>query len=194
MPLPFTRKQLVVPLWLSLAVLAGCATVPHPDATAPQTASAPASRPRARKKPLPNVELTDQLVMRFLVGDIALQRGEPTLAAQTWNDLAKRTHDPRIARRATEVSIGAGQLNLALDSAQLWIDASPQALNPQQVMLSLLLRANRLEEAKPHLKKTARSQTARRAVFHDANAFAVGQKTPIAQQRPALLKKSPSLI
>ncbi|KPC49345.1 tetratricopeptide repeat protein [Amantichitinum ursilacus] len=154
MPLPFTRKQLVVPLWLSLAVLAGCATVPHPDATAQNVASAPASAPAEANQdgPLPNVELTDQLVMRFLVGDIALQRGEPTLAAQTWNDLAKRTHDPRIARRATEVSIGAGQLNLALDSAQLWIDSSPQALNPQQVMLSLLLRANRLEEAKPHLK------------------------------------------
>ncbi|MDR3427661.1 tetratricopeptide repeat protein [Silvimonas sp.] len=118
-------------------------------ASAPAAAAAPDANADG---PLPNMELSDELVMRFLVGDIALQRGQPGLAAQTWNDLARRTHDPRVAKRATEVAIGAGQLNLAMDSARQWIDASPNAVGPQQVMLSLLLRANRLDEAKPHLE------------------------------------------
>ncbi|WP_188691840.1 tetratricopeptide repeat protein [Silvimonas amylolytica] len=158
MPFPFSRKPLLTLVCLSLTVLAGCATVGQPTAASKApTASAPAADdnaqdPNAADGPLPNEELTDELVLRFLVGDIALQRGQATLGAQTWNDLAKRTHDPRVAKRATEVAIGAGQLNLAMDSAKQWIDASPNAVGPQQVMLSLLLRANRLDEAKPHLE------------------------------------------
>lgn len=155
MPLPFSRKLILTPICLSLLVLSGCASMGRPPAETAAVASAPAAAaaPDANADgPLPNMELSDELVMRFLVGDIALQRGQPGLAAQTWNDLARRTHDPRVAKRATEVAIGAGQLNLAMDSARQWIDASPNAVGPQQVMLSLLLRANRLDEAKPHLE------------------------------------------
>lgn len=166
MPFPFSRKPLLTLVCLSLSVLAGCATVGQPAAggKAP-TASAPAADDASAAQdaanadgPLPNEELTDELVLRFLVGDIALQRGQPTLSAQTWNDLARRTHDPRVAKRATEVAIGAGQLNLAMDSANQWINASPNAIAPQQVMLSLLLRANRLDEAKPHLEALLKSK------------------------------------
>ena len=67
----------------------------------------------------------------FLLGEIALQRGDAQLAAQTYLDLAKRTRDPRVARRAVEVASQARIADLAIEAAKLWQEiepASPQAL------------------------------------------------------------------
>jgi hypothetical protein len=59
---------------------------------------------------------------RLLVGDIALQRGEPALAARAYYDVARETRDPKFARRATEIALAARQRTLALDSATLWVE------------------------------------------------------------------------
>jgi hypothetical protein len=39
-----------------------------------------------------------------MLGEIAVQRGDLSLAAKTYLDLAKRTGDARVARRAVEVA------------------------------------------------------------------------------------------
>ncbi|WP_432722569.1 tetratricopeptide repeat protein [Jeongeupia wiesaeckerbachi] len=114
---------------------------------------------------LPKIPLSSELMLRFLVGDIALQRDRPQLAAQTWHDLAQRTNDPRVARRATEIAIGSGQLTIARDDAQRWIDAVPDSVAARQVMLSLLIRANRLDEAKPHIQALLAAQPEEIAPF-----------------------------
>ena len=57
--------------------------------------------------PAPPAELSEPMLYEFLLGEIALQRGDTGLAAQTYVDLAKRTRDPRIARRAVEVANGS---------------------------------------------------------------------------------------
>ncbi|WP_051710991.1 tetratricopeptide repeat protein [Andreprevotia chitinilytica] len=149
-------------------LLGGCSTAPAPQAkpvAAVPVASAPAAVDNDQASDdddkftnLPKIELSDELLIRFLVGDIALQRGGGQLAAQTWHDLAKRTHDPRVAKRATEVAIGTGQLGLAREDTQIWIDAAPESQPAKQVMLSLLLRANRLDEAKPYLESLLQAQ------------------------------------
>src|SRR5258706_6087991 len=63
----------------------------------PAAASGIAPKPPAS---LPALDLTKQLLYEFLLGEIATQRGSEGLAAQTYVDLAKRTRDPRVARRA----------------------------------------------------------------------------------------------
>ena len=45
-------------------------------------------------------DLSEPTLYEFLLGEIALQRGDLPLAAKTYLDLAKRTRDPRVARRA----------------------------------------------------------------------------------------------
>src|ERR1051325_11922846 len=57
----------------------------------------------------------DSALYDMLLGEIAQQRGDYALAAKTYLELARRTRDPRIARRAVEVA-NQGRLNeLALD-------------------------------------------------------------------------------
>jgi tetratricopeptide (TPR) repeat protein len=98
-------------------------------------------------------ELTEPTLYEFLLGEIALQRGDPQLAARTYLDLAKRTRDPRVARRAVEVASQARLTDLAIEAAKTWHEiepASPQAL---QIVAALLVSAKRVDEAEPYLRK-----------------------------------------
>ena len=52
------------------------------------------------QKSVPPSELSEPTLYEFLLGEIALQRGDHALAAKTYLDLARRIRDPRIARRA----------------------------------------------------------------------------------------------
>ena len=45
-------------------------------------------------------DLSEPMLYELLLGEIALQRGDPALAARTYLDLARKVRDPRIARRA----------------------------------------------------------------------------------------------
>jgi hypothetical protein len=83
-------------------------------------------------------------VVRLLLGEIAQQRGDYALAAKTYLDLARRTRDPRVARRAVEVASKANQPELAIQAARTWYDIepdSPQA--PTQVLAAMLVAARR---------------------------------------------------
>jgi len=81
--------------------------------------------------------LTAEIMYRLLVGDIALQRGDSALAARAYYEAARDTRDPRIARRATEISLAARQRSLALESARLWAEIEPSAERPKQVIAGL---------------------------------------------------------
>jgi len=101
----------------------------------------------------PDSDLSEEVLYELLVGEIALQRGDPALASQIYLDLAKRTRDPRVARRAIEVANFARLPDAALDAAKIWQSiepASPQAL---QFVSALLIAAKRVDEAEPYLEK-----------------------------------------
>ena len=117
--------------------------------------AAPHAAPRAPEAPanLPLQDLTGQTLYDFLLGEIAAQRGSPTLAAQTYLDLARRTRDPRVARRAVEVANFARMPELALQAARLWHDTDPASAQALQAVTVLLVGAKRVEEAEPYLAK-----------------------------------------
>jgi tetratricopeptide (TPR) repeat protein len=102
---------------------------------------------------LPPSDLSPEVLYGFLIAEVALQRGNVGLAAQTLVDLAKRTRDPRIARRAVEVSNHAKMPELALESARIWYEASPGSPQAMQSLTLLLIGAKRVGEAEPYLEK-----------------------------------------
>jgi Flp pilus assembly protein TadD len=116
----------------------------------PATLAAPASGPPAN---LPNQDLTGQTLYEFLMGEIAAQRGSPGLAAQTFLDLAKRTRDPRVARRAVEVANFARMPGVALESARIWHESDPGSAQALQAVTVLLIQSKRVEEAEPYIVK-----------------------------------------
>jgi len=118
----------------------------------PHSAAAGASRsPSARV--LPNQDLTEAVLYEYLLAEIAGQRGSIGLSAQAYADLAKRTRDPRIARRATEIALYARMPNAAIESAQIWYETEPTSMQALQTLTSLLINAKRHTDAMPYLQK-----------------------------------------
>ncbi len=103
------------------------------------------------KLDLPNVALTDSLLYEFILGDIAAQRGRPELAAQAYLDLAKTTRDPRVARRAAQLTFEAHQYDQSLEAFKLWQQLEPSSPLAKQMLVSLLVSGGKLEEATPHV-------------------------------------------
>ena len=95
--------------------------------------------------------LTSQVLYQYLLGEIAGQRGELKLSAEAYADLAGRTRDARVAKRATEVALYARQNALAIKNASLWLELDPASPKALQTLATLLVGAGRLSEAKPHL-------------------------------------------
>src|SRR5437764_7198386 len=114
--------------YLSAAALAALLLSPHAGA---QTRP----KPDAERQSSGNAaNLSAELMYRLLVGDIALQRGDPALAARAYYEAAKEVRDVRRARRATELALAARQRTLALDAATLWSDLDPTADRAKQVI------------------------------------------------------------
>jgi len=107
----------------------------------------------AQTKEIPPGDLNEPMLYEFLLGEIALQRGDNGLAAQTFLDLARRTRDPRVARRAVEVANQARMPELALDAARTWYDLDPASTQALQVLAALLVANKRAEDALPYLEK-----------------------------------------
>ncbi len=105
------------------------------------------------KRALPNQELTAQTLYQYLVGEIALQRNQPELAAEALLDLAKNSRDPRLAQRATETAVQGRQATQAVDAATLWQALEPESPQAIQAAAALLLNSGRLAEARPYLEK-----------------------------------------
>jgi len=114
---------------IPVAAQAGAA----PEAGKPALASA--------DKPAAEQGISAELMYRLLVGDIALQRGDPSLAARAYFEAAKDVRDARLARRATEIALAARQRSLALDTAKLWAELDPAAERPKQVIAGLAVGA-----------------------------------------------------
>jgi tetratricopeptide (TPR) repeat protein len=145
--------RVLIALLAALAAFNVLAQTPEPDDDDDETppSAVPVEPQRAEKLPLQ--ELTEAMLYQLLLGEIAAQRDNPALAAQTFLELAKRTRDPRIARRAVEIANYARAPNLALEAARLWHEAdaeSPQAL---RTLTALLVNARRVEEAEPYIVK-----------------------------------------
>jgi len=115
--------------------------------------SAVAPAPRSPPPKLPALDLTEPILYEMLLGEIALQRGSPGLAAQTYAELAKRTKDPRIARRAVEIANFARAPQYALESARVWSEADPASMQALQTLAGLLVGVRKVEEAEPYLAR-----------------------------------------
>ena len=103
-------------------------------------------------------ELNEPTLYELLLGEIALQRGDNALAAKTYLELARRTGDARVARRAVEVATQAKLPELALEAAKTWQEIEPESPAALQVVAALLVSAKRIDEAEPYLEKLLSSK------------------------------------
>jgi len=119
---------------------------------------------------------TPEFVYKYLLGEVALQRGDAVLASQLFLDLAKQTRDPRIAERAARAAAFARQQGLALQAANLWAELDPNSTEAQQASSQLLVASGNLKAAKPYIKKLLAKEDTRANGFLYLNSLLEGQK------------------
>ncbi|HUL93113.1 MAG TPA: tetratricopeptide repeat protein [Burkholderiales bacterium] len=149
----------------AFALVAGCAANPpqpgpageevHEESDSDQS---PGEVPAIASEPenglaYPKQDLTENLLYEYLLAEIAVQRGSVALSAQAYVDLAKRTRDPRIARRATEVALFARMNNAAIEAATIWHEADPGSTRALEALAGMLVSVGRYDEALPRLKE-----------------------------------------
>jgi len=94
-----------------------------------------------------------EFVYKYLIGEISGQRGDFALAGNLFFELAKSSRDPRLAERATRVALYANQPQFALRAGNLWAELDPESTEAHQTVTQLLIAADKLNDAKPHLQK-----------------------------------------
>ncbi|MDR6201693.1 tetratricopeptide repeat protein [Paraburkholderia sp. SIMBA_055] len=141
-------------LW-AFAAAPAHAQDPSPDSDDTSvTLSDPLGPPSAEEqKSLPSVQLTSQIVFQVLAAEVALQRNQPAPAYQTYLALARDTHDPRMAQRATEIALAAQSPSDALAAAQLWQQYAPSSERAAQLDASLLVLSGKPDDAQPLLER-----------------------------------------
>ncbi len=180
----------IAALTASLA-LAACAQSPvQPEAAAPAkplpkvVAQTPAAKPRPHVAPLPGVELSETILFKLTLAEIALQRGQPHVAVPAFLEVARETRDPRVARRATEVAWSSRYMPAALEAATLWLQADPESTRARQTVIALLVNQSRLDDALPHLQKWLGSEPDRVGQnFLQLSSLLAGH-----QDKPAILR------
>jgi tetratricopeptide (TPR) repeat protein len=164
--LPFSlaarRLVRILALVAATGLLVACAGRPAKEPTAqPDDAGAAVSKALGEERQateshepeLPKQELTGETMYEFLLAEIASQRGNAALSAQAYADLARKTKDPRVAERATQVALEARMPEAAIESAKVWAEAAPESTRALGAAASLLVNANRVDEAQPYLKR-----------------------------------------
>lgn len=102
---------------------------------------------------LPDRSLDSDLLYKFLLAEIAGQRGDYQLAAKAYLEMARTTRDPRIARRATEVALYGRYTDMAVQAARLWLETEKDSAAARQTLAALYVNANDLQAAKPLLQQ-----------------------------------------
>ncbi|OYY80152.1 MAG: hypothetical protein B7Y33_04165, partial [Hydrogenophilales bacterium 16-62-9] len=148
-----------LPLFAALALAAACS---QPGVKASRLAAAesqaqqpapPAVELVAKAPPdYPKQSLTPDILFKFLVAEVAGQRGAIPIAQSTYLDLARQTRDPRIARRAAEMALFARDHTGALEAARLWAASEADSERAQQTLAALLLNEGKVVEAEPILR------------------------------------------
>ncbi len=103
-------------------------------------AAQPAPKARAAQpveQPAPGNAISAEFFYKFMVAEVAMQRGELPLAARAYYEVARESRDPRLARRATEIALASRQRSLAVESATLWSTLEPDAPRPKQILASI---------------------------------------------------------
>ncbi|WP_166642265.1 tetratricopeptide repeat protein [Paludibacterium purpuratum] len=134
---------------LVLAMLSACAATQSPaPVRAPVAASDAANAsPAADDARYPKIALTPELLFGVLASEIAAQRGAIGSAAVTELTLAKQTRDPRLAERAAQFALVAGNLASAEDALNLWLTIDPDSVRAREQLGAVALRTGKLQES-----------------------------------------------
>ena len=97
--------------------------------------------------------LTSEFVYKYLVGEVAGQRGEIGLASSLFYELAETSNNAALAERAARAAAYGNMQQLAVKAAMLWAELDPASIEAHQAIAQMLISTGKLSDALPHLQK-----------------------------------------
>jgi tetratricopeptide (TPR) repeat protein len=91
--------------------------------------------------------LSGALLYQLMAAEVAAQRGDLATAYSVYLKLARETRDPRLARRAVELSLQARALAESLEASRLWLELAPDSSEAKQTLAMLAAASGRFDEA-----------------------------------------------
>lgn len=90
-------------------------------------------------------------IYSLLTAELAGQRDQLDISFDNYFNQAKKTKDPVIAERATNIALEMRDSARILEAAELWVALAPDNINPRTILIQQLAKANRYSEISPHL-------------------------------------------
>lgn len=115
-------------------------------------------------------------IYKYLVGEVASQRGELGLASNLFLDLAKSSRDARLAERATKIAVFGNNPTVAIEAVSLWSELAPDSIDAQQTTVQMLLGTDRLNETRPYLARLLTAEDTRANGFLYLQSLFAGQR------------------
>jgi tetratricopeptide (TPR) repeat protein len=92
-------------------------------------------------------------VFKYLVAEVAGQRGDLTTSSKVFYELAAATQDAGLAERAAKVAAYGNVPGMTIPTIKLWAELDPTSNEAQQAMTEVLIATDKLDEAKVYLAK-----------------------------------------
>ena len=156
-------------LWLATLPLHAQTPTPEPSGLA---------QAKAAQEAAPSSALDSALFYQLLIGEITTQDGEPAAGFALMLDAARKTRDPQLYQRATEIALQSRSGDAALQSAKAWTEAIPDSREASRFVLQILIALGRIAETGEPLKKELR-------LAPDVERFSVLASIPRAYARAA---------
>lgn len=164
-----TKSRLLhdLPAMLAILFITACATAPAPSGlnkdseaaapvqTQPDKAAETAAAPVRAERPAParpNIALSEDILFRLLLAELAGQRGRADVAVDHYLALAHETRDPQVIERAARIAVYVRDDAAAAAAAELWAEVDPANPDANQVLTVMSLRRGELAQALAHLE------------------------------------------
>lgn len=116
-------------------------------------------------------ELSAEFVYKYLVAEVAGQRGDLATSSAIFYDLAKAESDPRLAERAAKTAAYGNVPGLTIPAIKLWSELDPASNEAQQAMTEILIATGKLKDTEPYLAKLLQKEETRAGGFLYVNAL-----------------------
>ncbi|MEH6587714.1 MAG: tetratricopeptide repeat protein [Halioglobus sp.] len=137
---------------MSSALLAACTSTPSP---APVEAVVAPPEPEVVEAP--ERAIPAESVYPLLVAEFAIRRQDYQTALDHYLAQAGMLEDAGVSSHTTHLAQFVQDSEQALQAVQLWLQEEPDSLEANNTAATLLARANRPEEALPHMSFVARA-------------------------------------
>jgi tetratricopeptide (TPR) repeat protein len=149
-------------------LISACASIPDQSGSSDTTSQTlpvekteqdPASKSAAKiEAERPKIELTEDILYKLLVAEIAGQRDQLNVSVEHYLDLARATRDPVIVSRATRIAVYARDDAAAREAAHLWAEVDPGNSDAHQVLAVMAVREGNTVKALEHLEIILKSR------------------------------------